>query len=86
MIESRGLLNALHTQRDKHGGPGLVPVPFDQSAKENLVDSVSLIELLIGVAAVTVVAVFTLRDLITRYPIYPAPFLDGEDRDDIDAE
>lgn len=61
-------------------------MPFDQSVKEKFVDSVSLIELLIGVAAVTVVAVFTLRDLIARYPIYPVPFLNGEDRDDIDAE
>jgi hypothetical protein len=49
-------------------------------------DTVYLIEVVIGVVVVAMLGLFTLRDLIVRYPIYPAPFVSGGDKDDSDAE
>lgn len=48
-------------------------------------ETVVLIETLIGVIAVTILGFFTLKDLIARYPIYPLPSWNGGDEDDGDV-
>jgi hypothetical protein len=59
---------------------------LQRARQGEIMETVVLIETLIGVILVTVLGFFTLKDLIARYPIYPAPFMDGDERDDSDAE
>jgi hypothetical protein len=61
---------------------GAATSPFNQSVKEKCMETVVLIETLIGVILATVLGLFTRKDLIARYPIYPLPSWNGGDEDD----